>query len=112
MVWGTGRATRDFLYVDDAARALILAAERTDRPFTVNVGSESEHSIAEVVETIAALMGYEGEIVWDLARPDGQRTRRLDVSRARDLLGFAPRITLDEGLRRTVAAFPRAAVWR
>ncbi len=74
VVWGTGRATRDFLFVDDAARALILAAERTDRPFTVNVGSGSEHSIAEVVETIAALMGYEGEIVWDRGGPTASAT--------------------------------------
>lgn len=112
VVWGTGRVTRDFLFIEDAARALILAAERTGTPFAVNIGSGSEHSIAEVVETICRLVGYEGEVAWDVERPDGQRNRRLDVSRARELLGFEPQVSLEEGLRRTVAAFPRAALRR
>jgi GDP-L-fucose synthase len=107
VVWGTGRATRDFLFVDDAARALILAAERADGPLSVNVGSGTEYSIAEVVTRIAALTGFRGEVAWDPTRPDGQARRRLDVTRARSLLGFEPTVSLEEGLRPTVAAFGR-----
>jgi GDP-L-fucose synthase len=104
VVWGTGQPTRDFLFVEDAARALVLAGERTDQPFAVNIGSGTEHSIAELVEIIAALVGFRGEIIWDHERPDGQARRMLDVTRARTLLGFEPSVTLEEGLRRTVAA--------
>jgi GDP-L-fucose synthase len=110
VVWGSGRATRDLLFVEDAARALILAAERTHRPFVVNVGSGSEHSIAELVDQLSELIGFAGEIVWDRAKPDGQRRRRVDVSRARELLGFEASVPLREGLRRTVAAFPRQSL--
>jgi GDP-mannose 4,6 dehydratase len=104
-VWGTGQPTRDFLFVDDAARALILAAERTGRPFAVNVGGGAKHSIAELVDLIAALVGFGGEIVWDGERPDGQARRMLDVSLARELLGFEPEVAFEDGLRRTVAAY-------
>jgi GDP-L-fucose synthase len=104
-IWGTGAATRDFLYVDDAATALMLAAERAEEPLVVNVGSGVETSIAELVKLIAELTGFGGELVWDRQRPDGQARRRVDVTRARMLLGFEPRVTLAEGLRRTVAAF-------
>jgi GDP-L-fucose synthase len=109
VVWGTGQATRDFLFVEDGARALMLAAERTDQPFSVNIGSGVSHSIAEIVGHIAALLDFRGEIVWDHGRPDGQAERILDVTRARSLLGFEPQVTLEEGLRRTVAAFSRPA---
>jgi GDP-L-fucose synthase len=108
VIWGTGRPTRDFLFVDDAARALILAAERvatSERPFAVNVGSGAESSIAEIVELIARLVGFRGDVKWDTERPDGQPRRRLDTSGARALLRFEPWVTLEEGLRRTVAAF-------
>jgi GDP-L-fucose synthase len=104
VVWGTGRPTRDFLFVEDGARALILAAERTDRPFAVNIGSGVERSIAELVAIIASLCGFQGQVEWDDTRPDGQPRRMLDVSRARELLGFAPKFSLEEGLRRTVSA--------
>jgi GDP-L-fucose synthase len=104
-IWGTGAATRDFLYVDDAARALILAADQAEQPLAVNVGSGVETSIAELVGLIAEATGFEGELVWDRQRPDGQARRRVDVTRARMLLGFEPQVTLEEGLRRTVAAF-------
>lgn len=112
VIWGTGRPTRDFLFVDDAARALVLAGERlrvSEGPFAVNVGSGTEHSIAEVVALIAALTGFDGDVVWDASRPDGQSRRRLDTSLARTLLGFEPVVTLEEGLRRTVAAFTVAS---
>jgi GDP-L-fucose synthase len=108
VIWGTGQATRDFLFVDDAARALILAAERlaaSGDPFAVNVGSGSERSIAEVVNLIARLLDFGGEIRWDVERPEGQSRRRLDTSAARELLGFEPQVTLEQGLSRTVAAF-------
>lgn len=104
VVWGTGRATRDFLFVDDAARALVLAAERIGEPVAVNIGSGAEHSIRALVEMIAALTEFDGEIVWDHERPDGQLARKLDLTRARDLLGFSASVALEEGLRRTIAA--------
>lgn len=107
-VWGTGRATRDFLFVDDAARALVLAAEHADSPFSANVGSGTERSIAEIVAIIAELTGFGGEIQWDHSRPDGQLRRSLDLTRSRALLGFEPAVGLEEGLRRTVAAWPRS----
>jgi len=108
VIWGTGRPTRDFLYVDDAARALILAAERlaiSAEPFAVNIGSGSERSIAEVVALISRLLDFQGEVRWDTERPDGQPRRRLDTSAARELLGFEPQVTLEQGLSLTVAAF-------
>jgi GDP-L-fucose synthase len=104
-VWGSGTATRDFLYVDDAVRALMLAGECIEEPIAVNVGSGIESSIAEVTSLLAALTGFTGEVSWDNRRPDGQARRRLDLGRARTLLGFEARVTLEEGLRRTVAAF-------
>ena len=107
-IWGSGVATRDFLYVDDAARALILAGERVEQPVAINIGSGTESSIAEIVELIAELAGFSGEIVWNRDRPDGQARRQLDLTRAQALLGFESRLTLEEGLRRTVAAFDAA----
>jgi len=106
VVWGTGQATRDFLYVDDAARALVLAAEHADRPVSMNIGTGTERSIADIVALIGALTEFRGAVQWDQTRPDGQSRRWLDVSRARTLLGFEPQVSLEEGLRRTVAAWP------
>jgi GDP-L-fucose synthase len=100
--WGTGRATRDLLFVDDAVRALLLAAEIVHEPLALNVGTGREWSIAEVAEIVARLVGYEGEIAWDDERPDGQAQRRLDVSRAHEVLGWEAEVGLEEGLRRTV----------
>jgi GDP-L-fucose synthase len=102
VLWGTGKPTREFLYVDDAARALLLMAERHDSSDPVNIGTGRETSIAELAETIAAATGFEGEIVWDTSRPDGQRRRTLDVSRAEREFGFKAEIDLAEGIRRTV----------
>jgi GDP-L-fucose synthase len=104
-LWGSGSASREFLYVDDAARALILAAERLDTSDPVNIGTGEETTIRELAETIAQVAGFEGELAWDPTKPDGQPRRVLDVSRARELLGFESRVALDEGLRRTVDWF-------
>jgi GDP-L-fucose synthase len=113
-VWGTGQPTREFLYVDDAARALILAAERLDSSDPVNIGTGIETRIRDLAETIRELTGFEGEIVWDTTMPDGQAARYLDVSRARERIGFRAEVPLEEGLRRTVESFRanRAALSR
>jgi GDP-L-fucose synthase len=104
-VWGTGKPSREFLYVDDAARALILAAEHLDRSDPVNIGTGVETIIRDLAETIRELVGFTGEIVWDQSQPDGQPTRYLDVSRAREWLGFEAEVQLREGLRRTIESF-------
>jgi GDP-L-fucose synthase len=100
--WGTGRASREFLYVEDAARALVLATERYDEPEPVNLGAGEEISVADLAEKIRRLIGFEGRIVWDPSKPDGQPRRRLDTRRARRF-GFHASVGLDEGLRQTVA---------
>jgi GDP-L-fucose synthase len=104
-LWGTGSPSREFLYVDDAARALILAAERLDTSQPVNIGTGVETRIRDLADLIHELSGFEGEIVWDSTYPDGQPTRYLDVSRARELIGFEAQTPLEEGLRRTIASF-------
>jgi GDP-L-fucose synthase len=105
VLWGTGNPSREFLYVDDAALALLLAAERLDVSEPVNVGTGRETKIRDLAEIIRRLAGYEGEVVWDTTRPDGQPTRYLDVTRARELIGFEAEVPLEEGLRRTVESF-------
>jgi GDP-L-fucose synthase len=100
--WGTGRASREFLYVDDAAEAIVLATERYDDPDPVNVGSGTEITIRELTVLIAELTGFEGELVWDPTKPDGQLRRRIDTSRASEKFGFEARTRLSEGLRRTI----------
>jgi GDP-L-fucose synthase len=102
VLWGSGNPTREFLYVDDAARALLLMAERYDSSDPVNIGTGQETSIRALAETIAAAAGFEGELVWDTSRPDGQPRRALDVSRAEREFGFRAEVPLDEGIRRTV----------
>ncbi len=101
-VWGTGSASREFLYVEDAARAIVLATERYDGSEPVNVGAGREISIRDLVETIASITGYEGGIRWDTTRPDGQPRRMLDTSRALQYFGFEAEVDLEHGLRRTV----------
>ncbi len=102
-VWGTGTPTREFLYVEDAARAIHLAAERLQTSDPVNVGSGHEVSITELAQRVARATGFKGEVRFDPSRPDGQPRRCLDVTRARELLDFEARTSLDEGLERTVA---------
>jgi len=102
-VWGTGKATREFLYVDDAARAIVLATERLDVPDPVNIGSGQEISIHDLARLIARHCGFEGELRFDPTQPDGQPRRCLDVSRARELFGFEAAVGFEEGIARTVA---------
>lgn len=104
-LWGTGSATRDFLYAADAAEAIVHAASFHDEPDPINLGSGAEVSIAALAERIAALVGYRGAIAWDASRPDGQPRRIVDSGRAARLLGWRARTPFEEGLARTVAAY-------
>jgi len=101
-VWGTGEPTREVLYVDDAAEAIVLAAEKYDGREPINLGSGKEISIKELVQVIASETGFTGEIIWNSTKPDGQPRRVLDVSRAGELLGFRARTDFINGLRLTV----------
>jgi GDP-L-fucose synthase len=101
-VWGTGAATREFLYVDDAAEGVVLAAERYEGREPVNLGSGMEISIKDLAELIARETGYRGRLLWDASKPDGQPRRALDVTRAEELFGFKARVDFVEGLRRTI----------
>jgi GDP-L-fucose synthase len=102
MVWGDGSPTREFLYVEDAAEGILLAAERYNQSEPVNLGSAFEISIKDLVDLIARLTGFQGEIVWDTTKPNGQPRRKLDTSRAREYFGFEARTPFEEGLRRTI----------
>ncbi|TLY17616.1 MAG: GDP-L-fucose synthase, partial [Nitrospirae bacterium] len=99
-VWGTGNPTREFLYVDDAALGILMAAEKYDKPEPVNLGTSNEVSIRELVDTIVRLVGFSGQITWDASYPDGQPRRKLDVEMARREFGFSAQVNLEEGLRR------------
>lgn len=101
-VWGTGKATREFLYVEDAAEAILLAAEHYDGDQPVNIGTGEEISIQSLAELIAELTGYTGEIRWDPQKPDGQPRRCLDVRKAKEYFGFEAKVSLKEGLRKTI----------
>jgi GDP-L-fucose synthase len=105
VLWGTGEPSREFLYVDDAARAILLCAERLDSSEPVNIGTGTETKIRDLAELVCRLTGFEGETVWDTSRPDGQPKRYLEVSRARELIGFEAEMPLEEGLRRTIESF-------
>lgn len=100
--WGTGQASREFLFVDDAAEAIVLAARIHNDSQPINLGTGEEIKIAELAELIASLTGFTGDIVWDAKRPDGQPRRQLDTTRATTLLGWQARVELEEGLRRTI----------
>ncbi|HWQ66602.1 MAG TPA: GDP-L-fucose synthase [Methanospirillum sp.] len=101
-IWGTGSASREFLYVEDAARCIALAAERYDGIEPVNIGVGEEISIKKLVEIINAIVGYEGDIIWDSTKPDGQPRRCLDTHRAKELFGFQAQTNFEEGLRKTI----------
>lgn len=101
-VWGTGSASREFLYVDDAAEGIVLAAEHYDGREPVNLGTDEEMPIRDLVKLIREAVGFEGEIRWDTSKPDGQPRRRVDPGRAREQFGFQATVAFSEGLRRTV----------
>jgi GDP-L-fucose synthase len=101
-VWGTGTASREFLYVDDAAEGIVLAAERYDDRDPANLGVGAEITIRSLTELIARLTRFEGEIHWDASKPDGQPRRALDTSRARERFGFVAGTSFEDGLRRTI----------
>lgn len=103
VVWGDGSPTREFLYVDDAAEGILLAAEHYNDSEPVNLGSGMEISIKDLVETIAKATGFTGKLVWDTSKPNGQPRRCLDVTRAKEWFGFEAQMPFDEGLKRTVA---------
>ena len=102
-LWGDGSPTREFIFVEDAAEAIVLAAEKYDAPDPVNIGTGDEVSIRDLARAIADATGFTGELVWDPSKPNGQPRRQLDVSRAKERFGFTARTSLAEGLRRTVA---------
>lgn len=102
VVWGTGAASREFLYVDDAAEGVLLAAEHYDDDEPVNLGSNSEMYIRDLVPTLCEILGYDGEVRWDTSKPDGQPRRAVDGDRAESSFGFKAATPFDEGLRRTV----------
>jgi len=105
VAWGTGNVTREFLYVEDCADGLVSALERYESPEPLNLGNGREISIREATETIARLVGFGGKIVWDPTKPDGQPRRCLDVTRAKEMLGFEARTTFEEGLAKTIQWF-------
>jgi GDP-L-fucose synthase len=110
VLWGDGSPTREFLYVEDAADGLLLAAEHYDGAEPVNLGTGQEISIRELALLLAELTGFTGEIEWDVSMPNGQPRRQLDVTRARELFGFEARTELRDGLARTIAWYREAAV--
>jgi GDP-L-fucose synthase len=102
VVWGTGKASREFLYVEDAAEGILLATEKYNKPDPVNLGAGKEITIKELVDLIAELAGYKGKIVWDTSKPDGQPRRCLETSRAKKEFGFEAKTDLTEGIMRTI----------
>jgi GDP-L-fucose synthase len=111
-VWGSGTyqgvpVSREFLYVDDAAEGIVLATERYDRSDPVNIGAGQEIAINDLIELIRRLTGFQGKIVRDLTKPDGQPRRFLDTARAREAFGFVARTSFEEGLRKTIEWFEK-----
>lgn len=102
VVWGTGSASREFVYVDDAAQAIVMASEKLDQLSPVNIGSSSEITIKELAELIKDLTGYKGKLTWDTSKPDGQPRRKLDTSRAQKLFGFKSTTPFRQGLQQAI----------
>lgn len=101
-VWGTGKATREFLYIEDCAEAIVLATEKYNKPDPVNVGAGFEISIKDLIQLIVNLMEFKGDIKWDATKPDGQPRRMLDISRAKEEFGFRASTPFEKGLKRTI----------
>jgi GDP-L-fucose synthase len=106
-VWGTGKATREFLYVEDGAEGILLATERYDKPEPINLGSGMEISIKNLVQLICKLMNFEREIRWDISKPDGQPRRALDISKAIEKFDFKAKTSFEEGLKKTIEWFEK-----
>lgn len=109
-VWGTGRATREFLHASDAAEGILLATERYNSDEPVNIGADFEVSIKDLVDHIVRLTGFTGRVVWDSSKPDGQPRRRVDASRAREQFGFRPAVRFEEGLAETINWYLSSAI--
>jgi GDP-L-fucose synthase len=107
VAWGSGSASREFLYVDDCAEGLLLALEKYDSPEPINLGNGREITIKDLTEMVARIAGFKGRIRWDLTKPDGQPRRCLDVSRAARELGFQAKTSLEDGLKKTVEWFEK-----
>jgi GDP-L-fucose synthase len=102
VVWGTGKPTREFLYVEDAAEGIILATEKYNKSEPVNLGAGFEISIKDLVELISKLTGFKGKVKWDAAKPDGQPRRRLNIEKAEKEFGFKAKTSFEEGLKKTI----------
>jgi GDP-L-fucose synthase len=102
VVWGTGNASREFLYVEDAAEGIILATEKYDKADPINLGAGFEIKIKDLAELIVKLTGFQGKIFWDSSKPDGQPRRKLDTSRAKKWFGFGAKTSFEKGLKRTI----------
>jgi len=110
VVWGTGKVSREFLYVEDAAEGIILATEKYEKPDPVNLGVGEEITIRELVNLIAKLVGYKGKIVWDSSKPDGQPRRCLETSKAKKEFGFEAKTNLTDGLKKTIAWYGKCVI--
>ena len=105
MVWGTGKPSREFLYVDDAARGIVMAVLRYNKPGAVNLGSGREIKIKDLVKLIAGFTGFKGKVVWDKTKPGGQPRRQLDISKAKKEFGFVSKVDFEAGLKKTIEWF-------
>lgn len=110
IVWGTGNATREFLYVEDAAEGIVLATERYNKAEPVNLGASFEISIKDLVDLVVKLTGFKGRIIWDTSKPDGQPRRRLDTTRAEREFGFKAKTDFEQGLRKTIQWYKQQRV--
>jgi len=102
IVWGTGKATREFLYVKDCARGILLATEKYNQSDPVNLGSNQEISIKNLAQKISQIVGFKGKLVWDKTNPDGQPRRKLDTTKAKQEFGFTAKTNFDTGLKKTI----------
>jgi len=102
IAWGTGQVSREFLYVEDCARGIVDSMEKYDSPEPMNLGSGREITIKDLTELVAKLVGFEGKITWDSTKPDGQPRRCLDVTRAKQEIGFVSQTSLEDGLKKTI----------
>jgi GDP-L-fucose synthase len=101
-VWGSGKPSRDFVHVDDVVEGILLAAKKCETPELINISSGMEHTIQQIVDLLVELTGFKGKVVWNMNRPDGQKQRRFDITKARSILGYQPGVSLRDGLNNTI----------